>query len=452
MSTSQIETTGALERKLQIAVPTTEIEKSVADRLRSISRTMKMPGFRPGKVPMKLVEQSYGPQVRAEVMGDAISKAFGSAVESEKLRVAGEPSIEARDDAGDGHVGFTATFEVYPEITLGDVGALEIERVSADVGDAEIDRTVEILRKQRVTWEASSEAARDGDRLDIDFVGTLDGVAFEGGTAQGFQFVLGEGRMLPDFENGVRGMNPGESKTILVSFPAEYGSKELAGKTASFEIKLNKVEAPKLPEVNAEFATALGVEGGDLDKMRDDVRRNLEREVGQRVRARTKNSVMEALQGLASFELPKALVASESAQLVERAKADLQSRGVDLKNMPDIPADTFSEQAQRRVRLGLLVGEIVREQDLKAKPDQIRKQIEEFAQAYENPAEVVRYYFSNRDRLAEVEAIVVEQNVVDWALSKAKVNDRKIAFEELMDEAQARKSDSEAAADGGENA
>jgi trigger factor len=429
---TQIESTGQLERKLQMDVPVADVNREVGERLRKLARTLKMPGFRPGKVPMKMVEQSYGPQVHAEVLGDAVSKAFGAAVEEHGLRVAGQPRIEGRDGAGDDVLGFTAHFEVYPEVKIGDAATLEIERVRCPVGDAEIDKTIDILRKQRVTWEPAERAAQDGDRVTIDFVGKLDDVAFDGGTASDFPFVLGEGRMLADFETGVRGMAPGASGTFSVAFPEDYGSKDLAGKTAQFEVTLKKVEAPKLPEVNAEFATQLGVAGGGREKMRADIRANLEREVGQRVNARTKSNVMEALPKLAEFELPSALVQAESAQLLERAKADLQSRGMDLKQLPDIPADTFKEQAERRVRLGLLVAEIVRENGLVAKPDQIRKQIEEFAQAYENPAEVVRYYFSDRERLAEVEALVVEQNVVDWALAKARVTDKDIGFDELM--------------------
>jgi len=429
---TQLETTGALERKLAMAVPVAEINRQVVERLRKLSRNVKMPGFRPGKVPMKMIEQSYGPQVHAEVLGDAVSKAFSDAVDEHKLRVAGQPRIETREGAAEHELGFTATFEVYPEVALGDPATLELERASCQVGEAEVDKTVEILRKQRVTWAAADRAAQDGDRVTIDFVGTLDGVAFEGGSATEFPFVLGEGRMLPDFEAGVRGAGTGEKKTFPVAFPAEYGSVELAGKTAQFEVTIRKVEAPQLPQVDEAFARQLGVPDGDLARMRADIRANLEREVGQRVRSRNKAAVMEALTKLAAFELPKALVEAESRALGERAIEDLRQRGIDPKNMPPIPPDTFREQAERRVRLGLIVAEIVREHGLQAKPDQIRRQIEEFAQAYENPGEVVRHYFSDRNRLAEVEAIVVEQNVVDWALSKARVTDRALPFDELM--------------------
>lgn len=429
---TQLETTGTLERKLAMAVPVAEIDRQVGERLRNLSRNMKMPGFRPGKVPMKMVEQSYGRQVHAEVLGDAVSRAFGEAVSEHKLRVAGQPRIEAREGASEGEFGFTATFEVYPEIQLADPGTLAIERLSCAVGEAEVDKTIEILRKQRVTWSEAARAAQDGDRVTIDFVGKLDDHAFDGGTASDFPFVLGEGRMLPDFEAGVRGAATGESKSFPVAFPAEYGSPDLAGKTARFEVTVKKVEAPQLPSLDEAFARQLGVADGDLARMRADVRSNLEREVNQRLRARTKNGVMDALLGLASFELPKALVDGESQALLERARQDLQQRGIDPKNMPDIPPDAFREQAERRVRLGLIVAEIVRAHGLQAKPDQIRRQIEEFAQAYENPAEVVRYYFSDRNRLAEVEALVVEQNVVEWALGSAKATDRALGFDELM--------------------
>ncbi|ODS98207.1 MAG: trigger factor [Lautropia sp. SCN 69-89] len=433
---TQLETTGALERKLAMAVPVAEINRQVVERLRKLSRNVKMPGFRPGKVPMKMIERSYGPQVHAEVLGDAVSRAFSEAVDEHKLRVAGQPRIESREGAAEHELGFTATFEVYPEIALGEPSALELERVSCPVGEPDVDKTIAILRKQRVNWAAADRAAQDGDRVTIDFTGTIDGVAFPGGSATDFAFVLGEGRMLPDFETGVRGAGSGETKTFPVAFPAEYGSADLAGKTAQFEVTVKKVEAPQLPEVDEAFARQLGVPDGDLARMRADIRANLEREVAQRVRARNKAAAMEAIAGLASFELPRALVEAESNALGERAIEDLRQRGMDPKNLPQIPPDTFRDQAERRVRLGLIVAEIVRAHGLQAKPDQIRKQIEEFAQAYENPAEVVRYYFSDRDRLAEVEAIVVEQNVVDWALSKARITDRELAFDELMSSGQ----------------
>jgi trigger factor len=331
---------------------------------------------------------------------------------------------------------FTATFEVYPEVVPGDASSLKVERVRCEIGDAEIDKTIEVLRKQRTVWtEAPDRVAGEGDRATIDFKGTLDGVAFEGGTATDFQFVLGEGRMLQDFETGVRGMSTGETRQFPVAFPADYGSKDLAGKTAQFEVTLKRIEAGTLPAVDAAFVSQFGIADGDADRMRADIRRNLDRELAQRLRTRIKSSVMEALPALANFELPKSLVDSESAALAERVKSDLQARGMDIRSIP-VPPDAFKDQAEKRVRLGLLVAEIVRRESLQAKPDQIRALIEEMSQAYENPAEIVRHYFSNRERLAEVEALVVEQNVVDWLLSRAQVTDVGVSFDDLMSQQQ----------------
>jgi len=429
--TTQIENTGTLERRLKMDVASADLEKQVADKLRQLSKTVKMAGFRPGKVPLKVVERSYGASVQAEVLGELVGKAFNDAVSEHKLRVAGDPRIEPAQGAAEGAISFTATFEVYPEFDVADAAAAELVRFGCTVTDAEVDKTVDILRKQRASWNEASGTAVDGLRATIDFAGMLDGVAFDGGTATDFPFVLGEGRMLPDFEAGVRGLGVGETRQFPVNFPADYGSKDLAGKTAEFSVTLKKLESPQLPEVNGDFAVQLGIADGDVERMKSELRANLEREVGERLRGRNKLGVMDALPALASFELPKALVESESGALAERMKADLKARGMDVKNIP-VPPEAFREQAEKRVRLGLLVAEIVRREKLQAKPDQIRKHIEELSRSYENPAEVVRHYFSNRDLLAQVESLVVEQNVVDWFLSKAKVQDQAIAFDELM--------------------
>ncbi len=434
---SIVETLSPLQRRVKLSVNFEAIQKEVQAKLRSIAKTAKLPGFRPGKVPLKMIEASYGAQAQAEVLGDAVSKSFSDAVDEHKLRVAGQPSIE-RDEtiveeasAVPSSLGFIATFEVFPDIVLGELAALEVEKSDCPVGDAEIDKTIEILRKQRATWAVVERASQDGDRVTIDFKGTLDGVAFDGGSADDFPFTLGEGRMLTDFETGVRGKTPGQQTVFPVAFPADYGSENLAGKTAEFSVTIKKIEEPVLPVLDSEFAKQLGVPEGDLAKMRADVKTNLEREVSQRLRAQNKGKVMEALPSLASFELPAALVAQEQESLVERAKADLQQRGVDVSKVP-VPAEAFKEQGEKRVRLGLIVAELVKANSLQAKPDQIRKQIEEFAQAYENPAEVVRHYFSDRNRLAEVEAMVVEQNVVDLIHAKAKVNTVAMSFDTLM--------------------
>ncbi len=429
--TTQLETTGPLERKLALTVPMAEITKAADERLKKMAKTVKLPGFRPGKVPLKMVQQSYGQQINAEVMGDAVSKAFSDAVSEHKLRVAGQPSIDNAESSDENTIAFSATFEVYPEVPEVDVASVEIERQQCEVTPAEIDRTIEILRKQRVQWEAVDREAQDEDQVTIDFLGKLDGEAFEGGSADGFSFILGEGRMLADFETGVKGQKAGATVEFPVSFPEDYSAENLAGKTAVFDVTVQKVEAPILPPVDEAFAKSLGVENGSLETMRSDIEANLTREVAQRVRGATKNNVMEALASQAQFDLPKALVDGERQSLIERAKQDMAARGMKTDDLP-IPDDAFREQAEKRVRLGLLVAEIVQREKLQAKPDQIKAQIEEFAQAYENPGEVVRHYFSDRERLGEIEAIVIEQNVVDWALSKAKVSDKTVAFDELM--------------------
>ena len=373
---SQLETTGTLERRLTLSVNPADISSKVQERLRSMAKTTRMPGFRPGKVPVRLIEQSYGPQVHSEVLGEAISRAFSDAVQAENLRVAGQPEIAPKDESqGPDATEFVATFEVYPDVKLGDPSTLEVDRYNASVDDKALEATIDVLRKQRTRWNAVDRAGEKGDRATIDFVGKLDGEAFPGGSAEGFPMVLGEGRMLPDFEAGVLGKKAGETVTFDVKFPDDYNAEHLAGKTAQFEVKIQKVEAPELPEVDADFARQMGQEDGDVEKFRADVRTNLEREVRQRVQSRTKSSVMDKIVGLADIELPKALVAQEAESLAARMREDLQARGVDLRKAPPVPTDAFTEQATRRVRLGLIVSEVVRENALQAKPEQIRKQI-----------------------------------------------------------------------------
>jgi len=426
-----IETLGALERRVDLHVPAAEIEKEVSARLNRLSRTVRMPGFRPGKVPLKMVAASYGAQVQAEVLNDKIGEAFSALVSASKLRVAGMPRVEPKPGAEGGDIAFSATFEVYPDIRIGDLSSVEVQRAVCPVGDAEIDETIEIMRRQRATYHAVERGAIDGDRVTVDYRGSLDGTPFEGGTASHFPFTLGEGRMLPEFEAAVRGMKAGESKTFPLTFPADYRAPELAGKTAQFEVTVRKVEEPNLPAIDAEFAKSLGVADGDLAKMREEIRANLEREVGMRLKNRTRDSVMNALLASTSFEVPKALVQEEQRRLAEMARADLAARGVQMKDAP-IPIELFAAQAERRVRLGLLLAELVRSQNLQARQDQIRKAIEDIAQSYEKPAEVIQWYLGNRERLAEIEGAVVEDNVVQWVLQRAKVVDTPVAFNELM--------------------
>jgi trigger factor len=424
-------TTSALERRIDMSVPVANIERDVEQRLKKLARTVRMPGFRPGKVPFKLVAQQYGPQARSEAVGEAVQKAFGDAVRERNLRVAGYPRIEPKQAEDAGQLQFSAVFEVYPEVALGDVSAKHIERAVLTVGEPEVDKTIEVLRKQRMLFVPADRPAADGDRVVVDFTGRIDEIVFQGGHATDFPIVLGAGTMLPDFESQLRGVSPGASKSFDLTFPADYHAKDLAGKTATFEVSVKRIEVPQLPELNEDFARALGIADGDLGKMRSEVRANLEREVKKRLGARMKDQVMRLILEVNPIEVPLALVQAEARQLVANAKEDLKNRGMDPNRVP-VETAWFMEQATRRVRLGLVMAEMVKEKGLQARPEQVRALVQEMAASYENPAEVVRWYYSQPQQLAQVEALVIEQNVVDWVLSNAGVSDKQIAFDELM--------------------
>lgn len=420
-----------LERKINMSVVAADVEKNVAVRLARMARTVKMPGFRPGKVPMKIVEQQYSAQARSEAFTEAVQQAFGAAVREQNLRVAGFPKIEPAESTEPGKVFFSATFEVYPEIVAADLSGKTLERSVLTVGDAEVEKTLEVLRKQRVSYVAADKAAAKDDRIVMDFRGTREGEAFDGGTAEDFPVVLGAGALLPEFETNVEGLKAGDSKTFSLTFPEDYQAKDLAGTTVQFEVKIKSVEAPVLPELSADFAKSLGVPSGDVEQLKADVKSNLEREVKKRLQARVKNEVMNLLLETHEFDVPSALVEQESQRMAEEARANLASRGMNVKDIPVEPA-WFADQAVRRVRLGLVVAEIVKKSELYAKPEQIRAVVEEQAQSYEDPADVVRWYYSDTQRLAQVEALVVEDNVVDWVLGVAKVSDKAVEFDELM--------------------
>ena len=424
-------TPSALERRIDMSVPLTEIDRDVEQRLKRLARTVRMPGFRPGKVPFKLVVQQYGPQARSEAVGEAVQKAFGDAVRERNLRVAGYPRIEPKQGEDAAQLQFSAVFEVYPEIVLGDVSGRQIERAVLTVGEPEVDKTIEVLRKQRMVFVQADRPAADGDRVVVDFTGRIDDAVFQGGHATDYPIVLGAGTMLPDFESQLRGVGAGASKTFDLTFPADYHAKELAGKTATFEVAVKRIEAPQLPELNADFARALGIPDGDLGKMRGEVRANLEREVKKRLGARVKDQVMRLILEANPIDVPMALVQSEAQQLVENAKEDLKNRGLDPNQVP-VQAAWFMEQATRRVKLGLVMAEMVREKGLQARPEQVRALVQEMADSYENPSEVVRWYYSQPQQLAQAEALVIEENVVDWVLKNASVSDKDIAFDELM--------------------
>ncbi len=429
-----VETLEKLERKITLTLPVESIQSEVQARLRKLARTVRMDGFRPGKVPMSVVARQYGYSVQYEVMNDKVGEAFFQAADEAKLRVAGQPAISEKDGAPEGQMAFDAVFEVFPDVKIGDLASAEIERLSADVGEDAIDRTLEILRKQRRSFaqRAKDAAAEDGDRVTVDFVGKIDGEPFAGGKAEDFPFVIAEGQMLPEFENAVRGMKLGESKTFPLAFPADYHGKDVAGKTADFMVTVKKIEAAHLPEVNEQLARSLGVEGGTVDGLRADIRKNLEREVKFRLNQRNKQAVMDALLAKAELDIPKSSVQAELDRMIASARADLKARGLkDVDKLP-LPEDSFRPQAEQRVRLGLVVAELVKAQGLQATTDQIKAQVEELAASYEKPEEVVRYYYADNRRLADVEAMVVENNVTNHVLGLAKVTDRKLGFDELM--------------------
>ncbi|MEO0003109.1 MAG: hypothetical protein RLZZ22_801 [Pseudomonadota bacterium] len=429
-----VETLEKLERRITLTLSAQELQKEVETRLKKLARTTKADGFRPGKVPMGVVAQRYGYSVQYEVMNDKVGQAFAAAAGEAQLRVAGTPRITEKEGSTEGLLAFDATFEVYPEVTVGDLAALQIERVTTEVTDAAIDRTLDILRKQRRTFteRAADEGAADDDRVTIDFEGKIDGVPFEGGKAEAFQFIVGEGRMLEAFEKAVRGMKAGESKTFPLQFPADYHGADVAGKEADFLVTLTKAEAQTLPEVNEAFAQSLGIADATVDGLRADIKKNLEREVKFRVAARNKQAVMAALESATSFDLPKALVDNELERLVENARNDLKQRGIKDADKAPIPNEVFQPQAERRVRLGLTMAELVRANGLSATMEQIKAHVDELAQSYEKPEEVVRWYFGDQQRLAEVEAVVIEANVSDFVLAQAKVTDKALAFDELM--------------------
>ena len=429
-----VETLDKLERKITLSLPVGTIQNEVESRLKRLARTVKMDGFRPGKVPMNVVAQRYGYSVQYEVMNDKVGEAFATAANEANLRVAGQPRISEKEGAPDGQVQFDAVFEVYPDVKINDLAQAEIERVSSQVTEEAIDRTVEILRKQRRSFaqRAMDAAAQDGDRATIDFEGKVDGEPFAGGKADDFQFIIGEGQMLKEFEDAVRGMKSGESKTFPLSFPADYHGQEVAGKQADFVVTVKKIEAAHLPEVNEAFAKSLGIAGSSVDSLREDIKKNLERELKFRLVSRNKSAVMDALVAQAELDIPKSSVQAELDRMVEGARADLKQRGVKDADKAPIPEDLFRPQAEKRVRLGLVVAELVRAHALQAKPEQIKAHIEELAASYEKPEDVVRWYSSDRRRMAEVEAVVIENNVTEFVLSKAKVSDKTLGFDELM--------------------
>ncbi|MCL6263041.1 trigger factor [Craterilacuibacter sp. RT1T] len=428
----QLETLSNLERRITIALPMTEIDAKVTERLKRAARSAKIQGFRPGKAPFKIVEANYGPQIREEVIGEQVQQSFYVAVAQEKQRIAGYPRFEAAQESADlENFKFSAVFEVFPEVVVGDLTVAEIEKPVTPVGDAQIEQTIEILRKQRTRFNYVDRAAAEGDRVIIDFKGSIDGVLFAGGSAENHAFVLGQGQMLADFEAGVTGLKEGETKSIEVAFPEDYHGKEVAGKTAVFEITVKNVSEAQLPAIDADFAKALGVADGDVEKMRAEISKNVAREVKRRLAARTKENVMQALLDATKIDLPKSLVELEVGRLMDQARQDLQQRGMNIKDMP-FPAELFTAQAERRVALGLILSAVVEANKLEAKPEQVNAMIAEFADSYEHPEEVAKWYAESAERMEGPTSMVLEDNVVEFVLSQAKVVEKEVAFDALM--------------------
>lgn len=430
---SSVETVSALERRLNASIPQQAIRGAVTARLKHIGRTAKISGFRPGKIPAKILEQHYGAQAHQEALGDALQRSFEEAAQVNNLRVAGYPQFEIKSkDMNADQIEYSATFEVYPEVVIGDLSGVPVQRLVCEMTQADVASTILTLRKQRAVYEAVSRGAQAEDKVLIDFTGKLNGEVFKGGEARNHEFVLGTERMLPEFEAAITGMRAGETKSFDMTFPADYHGKEMAGKQVTFTVTLHKVEAPKLPEVDAEFAKAIGIADGDVGKLESEVRANLEREMARRLKARNKEAAMEALLKVSSFGVPKTLVEWEARNLMQQTAKDMESRGMKMKDMA-LPPELFNERAERRVKLGLIIADLEQKRDLKAKPEQVRAMVEEYAQSFDQPEDVVRWFYANSAQIKEVENLLLEENVVSWTMGQAKTTDKAIPFNELME-------------------
>ncbi|AIL32517.1 trigger factor [Basilea psittacipulmonis] len=429
---SMVETLNGLERQVKFSLTVGDVEKEVQKELKRVQRTAKIQGFRPGHAPLSILEKSHGPSIRYDVINHMAGQKMNEIAVAEKLNIAGVPSLEM-DEAEEGKINLIAKFEVFPEVALPDFSAIELKRFVCDVTDEDVTRTIDVIRLQRAKYEKEDgRAAAKNDRVTLDFVGKIDGVEFPGGKADNFPFLLGNGQMLPEFEAAAEGLKAGESKTFDLHFPEDYHGKDVAGKTAQFTITIKEVAKQVLPELNSEFVKTLGQKDGNVDNFKVEVRKNLEREVKARVQNRTKSEVLNKTAETVEFELPKALVAQETQARLQAAKADLKARGVPDVDKVNLPAELFEEDAKRRVKLGLLLRELVEKEKLNPKPEQVRAYIEDLSQSFEKPQEVVTYYLTDANRRAEVENLVLEQNVVDFILSKAKVSEEKVAFNEVM--------------------
>ena len=437
-TTEAVQQTNPLERRMDLSIAVADLDKEIDQRLKRLGKNAKMAGFRPGKIPANIIRQQYGDQARYEAMNELLDRAFKEKVKAEQIKVAGYPSIEPKNLEGTEVLEFTAIYEVYPEIKLAGLAEVEITRPVLEVGNAELEKTLDVLKKQRVRFEPVERAAQKGDRVVIDFLGKKDDVPFQGGEAKDYPVIVGEGMMLPDFENAIMGLKAGEAKSFDMTFPAEYHAKDLAGQPVTFEITVKAVNEPIMPEIDAEFAKGLGVADGNVEKMRSEIETNLKREVKKRLHGKIKNQIMDALLKANTVDVPTSLVDREIEELMNNAHKELEQRfGKKMPNMP-IKREYFIDQAKRRIALGLILSEVVKTNELHAKPEQVRAYVDEMAQSYERAEDVVRWYYADPQRLADIEGLVIEDNVVTWALGQAKVIDQPADFDELMQQQQAQ--------------
>lgn len=428
-----LETLENLERKVTLSLPWSSINAECDKRLKQTARKARIDGFRPGKAPLSMIQSMYGASIQNDVMNELAQKVFFDTAVAEGWKIAGMPRLEGVEGQDDKeNFLFSGVFEVFPEVKVGDLSGREVEKVTASVGDAEVEKTIDILRQQRTRFNHTERAAKDGDRVIIDFAGKIDGEAFAGGSAENYAFVLGQGQMLPEFEAGVNGLKEGENKDVEVNFPEDYHGKEVAGKTAVFTITVRNVAEPVLPEVDEVFAKALGIADGNIETMRAEVKKNVEREVKRRVDSQNKEAAMEALLAVSELQVPNALINEEAARLAAEMKQNFINQGMaDAKNL-DLPADMFKEQAERRVKLGLILAEVVQANGLEPSKEQIDAVIADFAESYEDPQEVIDWYHADNSRLQGPTSLAVEANVTDFVLGKAKVTEKALSFDEVM--------------------
>lgn len=428
-----VETTQGLERRLTITIPAESVDSAVKSRLQQLAKTQRINGFRPGKVPVNVIKKRYGQAVRQEVAGEAMQRNFYEAIMAEKITPAGMPTFELKKDVDGEDLEFVAAFEVYPEVEVKNIDKIKVEKSVVEISDKDLDTMMDTLRKQHASWKEVKRKAKKDDRVTIDFVGTIDGEEFEGGKAEGFALELGKDRMIPGFEKPIVGAKAGDDVIADVTFPEDYHAEKLKDKAAQFTIKVMKVEGLELPKVDEDFAKLFGIEDGNIESLKTEVRKNMQRELDQTLRANVKEQVITGLLANNEIDLPKALVDQEVNALREQAKQRFsQQRGGDIANMPELPADLFMENARKRVSIGLLLGEVIKTNDLKVDQAKVDSLIETTASAYEDPQEVVEYYKSNKELMQQMNNVALEEQAVELLLNQAKVKEVKKAFDEIM--------------------